>query len=144
MGWGSLELAEACGRAAPLVWFRVPLAICCEGRSGVWRAEMADDAAGPEVAEPTACGRVVVMPVAGSALPGGQRPRAGFFRVAQLPSDDVALLAPFVCAEVMVEVEVVDEVELVEAREEDEFCRWTVFRAPGVKVLVTSSELMVL
>ena len=59
-------------------------------------AERPDDAEGPDVAEFTVCGRAVEIPVAGSALPGGHRPRVGFFRAAQLPASAVAGTAPFV------------------------------------------------
>ena len=65
------------------------------------------------------------MPVAGSALPGGQRPRAGFFRCAQLPESTGVAGAPFVCAAgaVIVAVEVEELVELVEEIDEAEFWR---------------------
>jgi len=62
------------------------------------------------------------MPVAGSALPGGHKPRVGFFLVAQLPASDDVVPLPFVCTEVGDMVEV-DEAELVDAREDDEFWR---------------------
>lgn len=58
------------------------------------------------------------MPVAGSAFPGGQRPRVGFLRTAQLPESPDDTLVPFVCAE---EADMVEAEEFVEAREEDEF-----------------------
>ena len=88
-------------------------------------AERPDDADGPDVAEFTVCGRAVDMPVAGSAFPGGQRPLAGFFRAAQLPASAAVGTTPFVCTEgaVTVDVEAVELVELVEAIDEDEFCR---------------------
>ena len=57
---------------------------------------MAEDADGPEVAELTVCGRAVDIPVAGSALPGGQRPLVGFFRAAQLPASAAVGVAPLV------------------------------------------------
>lgn len=94
---------------------------------GVCSAEMAEDAVAPVVAELTAGARAVVMPVAGSAFPGGQRPRDGFFRTAQLESPDVTLV-PFVCTD---DAETVDVEELVDASEEDEFCLWAVFRWGG-------------
>lgn len=81
---------------------------------------MADDAVGPDVAELTACGRAVDMPVAGSALPGGHNPRVGFFRVAQLPDSVDDALVPLVCAE---DAEMVDVEESVEAIEDEEFWR---------------------
>lgn len=67
----------------------------------------------------------MVMPVAGSALPGGQpRPLAGFFRCAQLPpSAGAEATAPFVWAGGAVMVDVDEAVELVEAMDEAEFCR---------------------
>lgn len=74
----------------------------------------------PEVAELTACGRAVVMPVAGSALPGGQSPLVGFFRTAQLPDSPEVTLVPLVWAE---EADMVDVDEFVEASDDDEFCR---------------------
>ena len=112
--------------------------------SGACKAEMAVDADGPDVAVLTVCGRAVDMPVAGSALPGGQSPRAGFFRCAQLAESTGVAAAPLVCAAgaVMVEVEVEELVELVEAIDDEEFCRWTVFRGAGVNILLTSSELI--
>ena len=85
-------------------------------------AERPEVAEGPEVAELTVCGRAVESPVAGSALPGGQRPFDGLFRVAQLPASVPLDVTPFVCAEVAVIVDV-DDPELVEAMEEEEFCR---------------------
>ncbi len=103
---------------------------------------MAEEAVGPDGAELTACGRAVVMPVAGSAFPGadGHNPRVGFFRAAQLPAstDDVTL--PFVCAE---GADIVDVDDAVEAMDEDEFCRCTVLRGAGVNILLTSSWFMV-
>lgn len=82
-----------------------------------------DVAVGPEVAELTVCGRAVEIPVAGSAFPGGQRPFDGLFRVAQLPASAAVDAAPLVCTDVAVTVEVEEPVELVEAMEEEEFCR---------------------
>ena len=37
-------------------------------------------------------------------------------------------------------MEAEEPVELVDAMEEDEFCRWAVLRGPGVNILLTSSE----
>lgn len=85
-------------------------------------AERPEVAEGPDVAELTVCGRAVEIPVAGSALPGGQRPFEGLFRVAQLPASVAPDPAPFACTDVAVIVEV-EEPELVEAIEDDEFCR---------------------
>ena len=116
----------------------VPLAICCEGRIGACNAEMAEDAVAPEVAELTACGLAVVIPVAGSAFPGGQSPLVGFFRTAQLPDSPDVMLVPFVCAE---DAEMVDVEEFVEASDEDEFCRWAVLR-PEANIFVPSSLFM--
>jgi len=99
---------------------------------------MAEEAVGPDVAELTACGRVVVMPVEGSALPCGHIPLAGFFRAAQLPASAAAAAAaalPLFCTDGAVIV----AVELVEAMEDDEFCRWTVLRGAEVNILPTSS-----
>lgn len=79
------------------------------------------------------------MPVAGSAFPGGQSPLVGFFRAAQLPASDDDALVPFVCAEL---AETVEVEELVEAMEDEEFCRWTDFRGPAVNILLTSSEFI--
>lgn len=110
--------------------------------SGVYNAEIAVDADGPEVAVLTVCGRAVDIPVAGSALPGGQSPRAGFLRCAQLPESTGVGATPLVCAAGAVIVEVEEFVELVEAIDEEEFCRWTVLRGPGVNILLTSSELI--
>lgn len=110
--------------------------------SGVCNAEIAVDADGPDVAVLTGCGRAVDMPVAGSALPGGQSPLAGFFRCAQLPASTGVVTAPLVCGAGAVMVEVEELVELVEAIDEEEFCRWTVLRGPGVNILLTSSELI--
>ena len=84
----------------------------------------------------------MVTPVAGSALPGGQSPRLGFFREAQPPdsaADTPVPLVPFVCAE---DADMVDVVELLEAMEEEEFWRWTDLRGPGANILLTSSEFM--
>lgn len=127
-------------------WFRtpfvcaVPFAICWEGTKGACSAEMADDAVVPEVAEFTVCGRAVEMPVAGSALPGGHRPRAGFLRAAQLPASEFAVGVPFVCAGDAEIVELEEAVEVVVAMEEEEFWRCAVFRGPGLNILLTSSE----
>lgn len=79
---------------------------------------MAEDAEGPEVAEVTLCGLAVDIPVAASALPGGHRPRDGFFRIDQPPGSEVGALAPLPCTDGadMVELE-----ELLEATEDDEF-----------------------
>lgn len=96
------------------------MAICCEGSIGACRADIEEDALAPEVAELTACGLAVVMPVAGSALPGGHSPLVGFFRTAQLPDSPDVTLVPFVCAE---DADMVDVDEFVEASDEDEFCR---------------------
>jgi hypothetical protein len=117
----------------------VPLAICCEGKIGACNAEMAEDAVAPEVAELTACGLAVVMPLTGSALPGGQSPRVGFFRTAQLPDSPDVMLVPLVCAE---DADMVEVDEFVEAMDEEEFCRWTVLRGPEANILVPSSLFM--
>lgn len=84
------------------------------------------------------------MPVAASALPGGHSPLVGFFRNAQLPVSGVGVAVfPFVVActggatTVAVEVE-----EALDASEDEEFCRWTVFRGPGENILLTSSGFM--
>lgn len=100
---------------------------------------MADEAEAPDVAELTGCGLAVVMPVAGSALPGGQSPLDGFFRTAQLPDSPDVTLLPFVCVE---DADMVDVDELLEAREEDEFCLWAVLRGPEANILVPSSLFM--
>lgn len=103
---------------------------------------MVEEAVGPVVAELTACGRAVLMPVAGSALPGGHNPRVGFFLAAQLPASDEVALTPLAApaeGAVMVEVEVE---ELVEARDEEEFCRCTVLRGPVLNILLTSLSFM--
>jgi hypothetical protein len=82
------------------------------------------------------------MPVAGSALPGGQSPLDGLFLVAQLPASAAFDAAPFVCTDVAVIVEVEEPVELAEAMEEEEFCRCAVLRGPEVNILLTSSEFI--
>ena len=84
---------------------------------------MADDADGPDVAELTVCGRAVESPVAASAFPGGHRPLVIFFRAAQLPVSGPAVAVPFVCTDEAEVVELEDAVELVDAIEEEEFCR---------------------
>jgi len=117
----------------------VPLVICCEGSIGACSADIAEDAEAPDVAELTACGLAVDIPVAGSALPGGQSPRVGFFRTAQLPDSPEVTLVPLVCAE---EAEMVDVDELLDANEEDEFCRCAVLRGPEANILVPSSLFM--
>ena len=101
--------------------------------SGACNADIAVVADGPDVAVLTVCGRAVEMPVAGSALPGGHSPLAGFFRCAQLLESAGVDATPFVCAAgaVIVDVDVDELVELVEAIEEEEFCRCTVFRGAG-------------
>ncbi len=81
-----------------------------------------DVAEGPDDTELTGCGRAVEMPVAGSALPGGHSALVGFFLVAQLFASVAAGATPFVCTGGAVTV-AVDEAELVDAREEDEFWR---------------------
>lgn len=100
---------------------------------------MAEEAVAPEVAELTACGLAVVIPVAGSALPGGQRPLVGFFRTAQLPDSPDVMLVPLVCAE---DADMVEVDEFVEASDEEEFCRWAVLRGPEANILVPSSLFM--
>ena len=103
-------------------------------------ADRPDVAVGPEVAELTVCGRAVEIPVAGSAFPGGHRPFDGLFRVAQLPASAAAVaVAPLLCTDVAVIVEVEEPEELAEAMEEAEFCRCTVLRGPEVNILLTSS-----
>lgn len=117
----------------PLVW-AAPLAICCDGMCGACNAEIAVVADGPDVAVLTVCGRAVDSPVAGSALLGGQSALAGFFRCAQLLESVLVVATPLVCAAgcaVIVVVEVEELVELVEAIDDEEFCRWTVFRGAG-------------
>lgn len=82
-----------------------------------------------------------MMPVAGSAFPGGQSPRVGFLRVAQLavsPFEDTLVL--FVCAD---DAEIVEAEDAVEAIEDEEFCRCTVLRGPGPNILLTSSVFIV-
>lgn len=101
----------------------VPFAICCDGTSGACNAEIVDDADGPDVAEFTVCGRAVEMPVAGSAFPAGHRPRVGFFRAAQLPASEGVGATPLACTDDAVTVEAEEAVELVDAMDEDEFCR---------------------
>lgn len=126
-------------RGAPLVC-TLPFAICCEGKSGALRAETADIAVGPVVAVFNGCGLApAVIPVAGSAFPGGHSPLEGFFLVAKLPASDDVPLVPFVCAD---DADIVEVEELVDAMDEDEFCRWTVLRGPGLNILLTSSEFM--
>lgn len=119
----------------------MPLAICWDGRSGACSADIADDADGPEVAEFTVCGRAVDIPVAGSALPGGQSPLVGFFRAAQLPGSVATGVAPLVCTDDAVIVDAVEFVEVVDEIEVEEFCRWAVFLGPGVNILLTSSDM---
>ena len=102
-------------------------------------ADKPDVAVGPEVAELTVCGRAVEIPVAGSAFPGGHRPFDGLFRVAQFPASAAVAVAPLVCTDVAVIVEVEEPEELAEAMEEAEFCRCTVLRGPEVNILLTSS-----
>lgn len=103
---------------------------------------MAEEAVGPVVAELMACGRAVLMPVAGSALPGGHNPRDDFFLAAQLPASDDVALAPLAApAEGAVTVDV-DAEELVEARDEEEFCRCTVLRGPVLNILLPSLSFM--
>lgn len=84
-----------------------------------------DDAVGPDVAAFTVCGLAVDMPVAGSAFPGGQRPRLGFFLVAQPLASTGACTAPFTALGVVVTVDVEEAAEEIE---ELEFCRCAVLR----------------
>lgn len=102
-------------------------------------AERPDVADGPEVAEFTGCGRAVEIPVAGSALFVGHSPLVGFFLAAQLTASFVATLGPLVCNGVAVAVDAIDDAELVDARDDEEFCRVAVLRGPGVNILLTSS-----
>lgn len=56
--------------------------------------------------------------MAGSALPGGHKPRVGFFRVAQLLASAVPAAAlPFACDVGAITV----DVEAVDAMDEEEF-----------------------
>lgn len=104
---------------------------------------MALAAATPDVAEVTACGRAVVMPVAGSAFPGGHNPRVGFLRAVQLEASAPACREePFVLVDVAEIVEVVEDA--VDAMDELEFWRCAVFRGPGVNILLISSAFMLL
>jgi hypothetical protein len=103
---------------------------------------MAEDAEGPDVAEFTVCGRAVDSPVAGSALPGGHRPRVAFFRPVQLAESEVGGAVPLDCTEDAEMVEVDEMVELVEAREDEEFCRCAVLRGAGANILLTSFGLV--
>ena len=98
-----------------------------------------EDADGPDVAEFTVCGRAVEMPVAGSAFPGGHRPRAGFFLAAQLPASGGVGATPLACTDDAVTVEADEAVELVDAMDEEEFCRCIVLRGAGTNILLTSS-----
>lgn len=102
------------------------------------------DADAPAFAVLTACGRAVEIPVAASALPAGHKPLAGFFRCAQPDVSTGGATAPLVCelGAVIVDVEVEEDVELLEAIDDEEFCRCTVLRGPGVNILLTSSELI--
>lgn len=79
---------------------------------------MADEAVAPDVAELTGCGRAVDMPVAGSALPGGHKPREGFFLAAQLVESAEVCPAPLAWVDV---AEMVDVEDAVEAMDELEF-----------------------
>ena len=81
------------------------------------------------------------MAVAGSAFPGGHKPLAGFFRAKPKPSVGV-VPAPLVCTGDAVTVDALDAVELVDAMEEEEFCRWAVLRGPGENMPFTSSEFI--
>lgn len=112
--------------------------------SGACSADIAVVAEGPDIGVLTVCGRAVDMPVAGSALLAGQSPRVGFFLCAQLAESPGVETGPLVCTggAVIVEVEVDEPVEVFEAIDEEEFCRWTVLRGPGVNILLTSSELI--
>lgn len=69
------------------------------------------------------------MPATGSAFPGGQSPRVGFFRAAQLLVSDVTgCTAPFADVDVADTVEVEDAVE---AMLELEFWRDRFLRGPA-------------
>lgn len=111
----------------------------CDMLFGLWRADIADAAEGPDVAELTDWGRAVDIPAIGSDLEGCHIPRVVRFREPQSP--------PLVCgvdeAETTVEAEEVEEVEVEEAREfmdEEEFVRCAVLR--GRSILDTSSAFM--
>lgn len=125
-------------RIAAFDWL-VPFTEVWDGRVGACRAEMAEDAVGPDVAELTTCGRVVLMPVAASAFPEGHNPRAGFLRVGQPACSDASPFVPLDATEPAERVEVDEEVE---ANEDDEFCLCAVFRGAGPNILLTSSEFM--
>jgi hypothetical protein len=112
--------------------------------SGDCIADRPDVAEGPEVAELTVWGRAVDRPVAGSAFPGGHSPRVGLFFTAQLTASPDVGAEPLVWADVAVMVEALEEAELVDARDEDEFCRWAVLRGPGENILETSSGFIAL
>lgn len=80
--------------------------------------------------------RALVTPDVDSALETGQNPPLGFFFVDAAASALLALDPSFVCVTVAVE-----EVELLDAKDEEELLRDTTFRW-GINIRETSSVLM--
>ena len=105
----------------------------------VCNAEMVDAADGPDDAEDTDCGRAVDKPATGSDFPGGHKPRAGFFLVAQAVESEVPVGIPLAWTAGAVTVGVEDAEEAMEV---DEFVRCAVLRGPEMNILPTSSVLI--
>jgi hypothetical protein len=108
---------------------------------GVWRAEMAEAAEGPDV-DAMGCVRAVDSPAMGSDLETGHRLRAVRFLGAQSPLTEP--LAPLVEEEVEEAemVELLEELEARELRDEDEFVRCACFRGLGSSILERSSMVL--
>lgn len=117
---------------------------------GLWRADIAEEAEGPDEAVETDWGLAVEMPAMGSDLGVGHNPRPVRFREAQsfacAPFTPLVPFTPFTpltplcwvdAAERVDDEEVEEEVEL---SEEDEFDRCALLR--GMSIRETSSALM--
>lgn len=102
-------------------------------------ADMADEAVGPpedDVDADTAWERAFVTPETGSDFELGHRPRPGFFFEDQVVESPLALCPALLWCETVD----VDDVDVDDANEEEEFDLWTPFR--GMNIRDTSSAFI--
>lgn len=100
-------------------------------------ADMADEAVGPpddDVDAETAWERAFVTPETGSDFELGHRPRPGFF------FEDQVVDSPLALCPALLWCETVDDVDVDDANEEEEFDLWTPFR--GINIRDTSSAFI--
>lgn len=114
---------------------------------GLWRADIAEEAEGPDEAVETDCGLAVDMPAMGSDFGVGHNPRAVRFREAQslacaplVPFTPFTPLTPLCWVDAAERVDEEEVEEDIELSEEDEFDRCALLR--GMSIRETSSALM--